>query len=265
MKRRKIEIAAELAVHAYEHVEIEARGDAGGIIVGVIEHALVFFQIDTDDHLRTLAEDLAGTAQEGTRLVGFEIAKRGAGEKPDLWHRGDRFGQREWRGKIGRHRIDAERGEIPAQRVGLRLEEVAGNIHWNVGAEVALLQQQPDLGGGTGAEFDQRSALGESGRDLASAIAQDRKLGPGRIIFRQPGDRLEQFRTGHVVEVFRRKPLRTLRQVVDRIAGERRRLFVGKMRFSQRGSLHIHVSLLAARSRHGTRTLKWDSRRGAAP
>ena len=120
-------------------------------------------------------ENLAGAAQEGAGLVRLEIAERRAREKSDLRHRRDGVGQRERRGEIRRHRIDVERGEILAQRVGLRVEEIAGNIHRHVGAEGAFVQQQPHLGGGAGAEFDQRGAFRDDGGDLAAAVAQDRR------------------------------------------------------------------------------------------
>ena len=38
---RQVEIAAELAIDALQHIEIEARGDAGGIVIGVVQRALV--------------------------------------------------------------------------------------------------------------------------------------------------------------------------------------------------------------------------------
>ena len=69
-------------------------------------------------------------------------------------------GQGKRRGKIRRDRIDAEIGEILAQGARLRVQEVAGNIDRDIGAEIAALQQQADLGGGAGAEFHQRGALG---------------------------------------------------------------------------------------------------------
>ena len=70
----EIEIAAELAVDAHQHIEVEARGDAGRIVIGVVQHALVLFEIGADDHLRALAQDLAGAAQEGAGLMRLEIA-----------------------------------------------------------------------------------------------------------------------------------------------------------------------------------------------
>src|ERR1700722_10163698 len=80
-KRRKVEIAGELAVDAGQQVEIETRGDAGGIVVGGVERPFVLFEIDTDQHLRTAPQNTAGAAQEAAGLTRFEIAERRAWKK----------------------------------------------------------------------------------------------------------------------------------------------------------------------------------------
>src|SRR5713226_5698370 len=85
----EVEIAAELAVDAMEHVEIEACGDAGLIVVGLIQHALVLFEIDADHHLRALPQDVAGAAQETAGFMRLEISKRRSREEPGLRHGAD--------------------------------------------------------------------------------------------------------------------------------------------------------------------------------
>jgi len=79
-------------------------------------------------------------------------------------------------------------------------------------------------------------------------IAQDRKFGAGRIIFRQQRNLFEQFRTGGVIKIFWRQPFRMLRQTIDHLAGKRRGLLVETMRLGQSGGMHIHNSLLHALS-----------------
>src|SRR5215213_4473164 len=81
-----VEIAAELAVDADQNVEIEPRGDAGGVVIGVVKHPLVLLEIDADDHLRALAQNVAGAAQEGARFVRLEIAERRSRKESDLGH-----------------------------------------------------------------------------------------------------------------------------------------------------------------------------------
>src|SRR4029079_7432695 len=172
-----VEIAAEFAVDANQDVEIELRGDAGSIVIGVVKYALVLFEIDTDDHLRAFAQNLPRAAQERARLVRLEIAERRSRKEPDLGHPFDLGGQGERRGEVGGNRINGEIGKILAQGVRLRVQEVAGNVDGDIGAEIAAFQQQADLGGCTGAEFHQRGTLGDDGRDLVAAAAQNAELG----------------------------------------------------------------------------------------
>src|SRR6478672_4775600 len=111
--------------------------------------------------------------------------------------------RRKARASSGSKLPSVEPGKILAQGASLRVEEVAGNVDRDIGAEIAALQQQADLGGGAGAEFHQRGPLGNNGSDLVAAAAQNAELGAGRIIFRQDRDLLEQFRACGIVEIFR--------------------------------------------------------------
>jgi len=61
-ERAGIEIAAQFAVDAMEHIEIEARRDARGIVIGVIKHTLILLQIDADHHPRAFPQDAPGAA-----------------------------------------------------------------------------------------------------------------------------------------------------------------------------------------------------------
>ncbi len=91
----------------------------------------------------------------------LEIPERRPGKNPTFGIACDRIRQCERRGEVGRDRIDVEIGEIPAQGVGLRFQEITGNIDRYVGAEGAFVQQQPDFGGRAGAEFHQRGTFRE--------------------------------------------------------------------------------------------------------
>ncbi|OIQ65246.1 hypothetical protein GALL_531990 [mine drainage metagenome] len=247
-----------------EHIEIEARGDARGIVIGVIQYALVLLEIDADHHPRASSQDTTGAAQEGASLVRLEISKRRPRKKSNLGHRADGLGQFERGGEIRRDRVNPQSGEIRAQDVGLGGQEFAGNVHGNVGAECAFVQQQPCLGGGARAEFHKRRALGDNGGYRATAVAQYRELGAGRVVFRQQRDLLEQFRARGVVEIFWRQPFGVLRQIVDHVAGKCRGLFVEMMRFGQGGGMHVHDSLRKRAFRRGlnSKNLSRRSRRG---
>src|SRR6266576_1647256 len=142
-ERASVEITAQFAVDAVEHIQIEARGDAGCIVVSLVQHAYVLFEVYADHHLRVSSENVARAAQEAAGFMRLEISKRRSREKAHLRHRGDGVGKRKRRGEIRRERVDVERWKILAQGNGLGFEEVAGNVHGNVGAKRALLQQQP--------------------------------------------------------------------------------------------------------------------------
>jgi hypothetical protein len=58
-------------------------------------------------------------------------------------------------------------------------------------------------------------------RKLGAALAQDRGLGAGQVILGQPRDRLEQRRSGIVVEPPRRDRLRVLREALEHVVAER--------------------------------------------
>ena len=77
----KIEIGAEFAIDAHQQIEIELGGDALGIVIGAIKNVGRLVQIDADDQHRPGAEDAAGVAQEGARLMRLEIADGRAGKK----------------------------------------------------------------------------------------------------------------------------------------------------------------------------------------
>ena len=46
----EVEVAAELAIDAGQQIEVEPRGDAGGVVIGGVENRRLLHQIDADDH-----------------------------------------------------------------------------------------------------------------------------------------------------------------------------------------------------------------------
>src|SRR5271168_1079136 len=85
-ERADVEIAAEFAVDPVQHIEIEARRDAGGVVIGIIKGALVFLEIDADHHSPPFAQNRARALEESAGFARFEIAKRRTREKADLRH-----------------------------------------------------------------------------------------------------------------------------------------------------------------------------------
>ncbi len=245
-KGREVEIAAELAIDADQYVEIEAGGDAGGIVIGIVKRALVLFEVDAEHHPRIAAQDLTGAAHERAGFVRLEIPDGRSREEADLRQIGDLGRQGERRGEVRRDRVNCKRWKIPAQLLRLCLHEIAGNVDGNVGGKRAALKQPPDFRRGACAKFDQRRAGRDRRRNRLAAIAQDRKLGARRIVFGKLRDLLEQLGACGVVEIFRRQVLGMLRQSVDDIVRKDRGFLVELVRFGQSGGVHIHDTLLNA-------------------
>ena len=218
----KIEIGAELAVDARQQIEIEFRRDALGVVIGVIENFRILHQIDADHEQRARAQHAAGVAQEFAGFVRLEIADGGAGKKTDPRQRGDRRRQRERLGEILDQRIDAEMRKIPAQLGGVLLQEIAGNIDRHIGLHRRRgAEQDARLAARAAAEFDQGAVLRKQRGDRRRIVLQNADLAAGRIIFRQPGDAVEQRRAGEVVEIFRRQAFRLRRKTGDNVGRER--------------------------------------------
>ena len=78
-----VEIAVELAVDAFEEVEVERGGHPGSVVVGGLEDVRVLLQIDADQHLAAGPEDARVVGEKRDRGIGLEIADRRAGEKAD--------------------------------------------------------------------------------------------------------------------------------------------------------------------------------------
>ena len=113
-KRGEIELGAELAVDARQQIEIELRGDALRVVVGLLQDLRVLHQIDADDEGRAAAEDAAGVAQERRRLVRLEIADGRAREESGARQLRDRGRQIERLAEIGGDRKHGDRRDIPA-------------------------------------------------------------------------------------------------------------------------------------------------------
>src|SRR5450759_1887427 len=73
-KAPQLEIPAELAVDAREQIEVERGGHARRVVVGGVEHLLVFFQVDADEQGTARADHAPGELQELDRLVRGEVA-----------------------------------------------------------------------------------------------------------------------------------------------------------------------------------------------
>ena len=212
-ERRQVEIAAELAVHPPQDVEIEPRRDAGGIVVGGVEHRLVLDAVNADDHRRAAAQDAAGLAKEFRRVLRLEIADRRSGKEADARAIADLRRQIEVAREVGRHREHGDLRQVAPHRGCLLREKFRRDIDRHVGGDLRRgIEQDARLFRGAGAELDQRGGERNVGRHRARVARQNTQLGAGRIILGKPRDLLEQVRAGGVIKIFRRKPFRIVGQ-----------------------------------------------------
>jgi len=124
------------------------------------------------------------------------------------------------RGEIRRQRINRQIGKIAVQFAGLGQQKIRGNIHRDISAKCPLFQQNAGFCGRARAEFNEGGVLRNKSADRGCVIAQDAKLGAGRIIFRQPGDLLEQFGAARIIKILWRKLFSARAQAVQNILGK---------------------------------------------
>src|SRR5262245_54815574 len=69
-----VEIAAKLAIDAREQIEIEARGDALGVVVGGVEDRRILHQVDADDQGCAGTQHVGGVLHESGSVMRLKIA-----------------------------------------------------------------------------------------------------------------------------------------------------------------------------------------------
>jgi len=77
----EVEIDAEFTVAAGEQVQVEGGGDAGGVVVGRVQHGRVLLEVDADQQAVAAAQLLGHLLEEAQGLQRREVADAGAGEK----------------------------------------------------------------------------------------------------------------------------------------------------------------------------------------
>ena len=102
----------------------------------------------------------------------------------------------------GEHLQRREQARSPG---GTDFEHRARDVDRDIGAWQAGLDQQPRLGAGATARFDQYRAGGERGRDGIDMLAQDGQFGARDVVLGRGADRLEQFTALFVIEPLGRK------------------------------------------------------------
>ncbi len=218
LHRGDIDAGAELPVHAREEVAGEGGGDAGGVVVGGLEHGAVLDQVDAEQEKIVRTEGGGEPPEKEIRIPRLEIADRAA-EKDDHRRRGG--AQQRKRFLVGA--VDAEAmgaGVLPGDHPQGVTQGADADVDGNVAAAAVVggagPQQMPGLGRAAGAEFDQRHRTG-AGQDVGGVALEDGGLGAGRVVLRLAGDLLVEGAAAGIVE----KSAFELRRAAVEAAGDR--------------------------------------------
>ena len=220
-EQRRVEVGAELAVETIEHVEVELRRDAVGVVVRRVQDARVLPPIDAEQHHAVVAERLPHAREECDRLGGMEVADRRSREETHTTRAHRQRRDVELARVVGAHRADRQGGVVASQRRRDVRELPPRDIHWRVRrGPLQRVEQQPDLYAGTAAVFHQRAARSGERADLRSAGAQDLELGAREVVLRLLADLLEQRGPAIVVEELGRQRLALRAQTAQHLVGE---------------------------------------------
>ncbi len=80
-ERRRIEVRAELVIEHAQHVAIERGGDAGGVVVGRVQHARVLHEVEAEEQTAVTPEQSPGIAQEPAARRRLEVPDRAPEEQ----------------------------------------------------------------------------------------------------------------------------------------------------------------------------------------
>jgi hypothetical protein len=128
-----------------------------------------------------------------------------------------------------------------ALQVLQRFAQVGGrDVHGHVALHLESIEQARGLFAIAGAEVDQRRHRAERQRHGRQLLAENRRLGAGRVILGQLGDGSEQPRAERIVEVFGRHARRPRAQPGQQFPADRGRVVAGDL--DQLRRLHATVS-----------------------
>ena len=92
-KPGNVEIAVELAVDPGQDVLVEPARHPGIVVIGCLQDAVIFLQIDANDEDGIGAENAPGCPQKCASLLGLEIADGRAWKETGFRQRRDLVGQ----------------------------------------------------------------------------------------------------------------------------------------------------------------------------
>ena len=225
------EVGAELAIDHIQHVAVELRGDALGIVIGGLEHGAVLDEIGPEQERVIATQERRDLAQQRPPRLRHEVADRATEQRHQSWRVTARWKLAEVPLEVADHPVDRQRVVVVDELLGGLANDGLGHVERDVAAQGARLlhrvEEDPRLDRRTRSELDELAGAGERD-DLVGAFAQDLELGAGRVVLGELGDLLEQLRAAGIVEVLGRQFLERAREPGEDVAAERALLVLGQ-------------------------------------
>src|SRR3954463_5357689 len=210
VERVEVEVGLELSVEHGQHVAVERGGDPGGVVVGADQAAGFLDQIGTEQEGIARSQGARHSGEEVAPGTWFQVAD-GRAEEGDQAATARRRQLAQVPGEVTDDRGDLQAGVLVGERRPCRPEHRGVDVERNEPPQGPRCaqggQQQPRLLRRAAAEFDEQVGT-RGGGDLRGPRVEDRPLGPGRVVLRQPRDPIEQFAAALVVEPAWREGLR---------------------------------------------------------
>jgi hypothetical protein len=200
----RLEVAADQPVQLAQQVQVECRGDAESIVVGLLQHVVRLHEVDADQQPAS-RRAFAHAAQESERLVGREVADARARVEKHRPPVDQAVRQIECTREVESDADHRQRRLLALHPLQCIAQELDRDVDGDVARGLEQRKQLRRLHAAAGAEVDERQPAGASGADRTRhcrAVArEDRCFGAGRVVLRQFGDRFEQMRPEAVIEV----------------------------------------------------------------
>ena len=206
-ERAQVEVGAELPVEHPQAVAHEGLGRARRVLVGRDQPVDGLDQVGAQQQPVAGLQGVGQGAEERAALLGVEVADRAAeeGDHPAA-ARGPWRQVREVQGEVADERLHRQPGVAAAEHASGVAEGLLGDVDRHEPFESPRagegVEQHPGLVGGAAAELDDGGRVAGA-HHVAGVADQDRALGLGGVVLREPGDLVEESRALVVVEPLR--------------------------------------------------------------
>jgi hypothetical protein len=152
-------------------------------------------EVHADKQPAVGAEQLGDSSKQIARLGGVEIADAGTGEEDCPLLHIEEAGKFERFRIIGTDRMDLQCWMILGDSACRHAESFTRNIDRCVGLGLYRFQQHTNFGATPAPKFEQQTVIAQHPGHVFAIPVQQADFRARRIVFRQPGDGIEQLRS----------------------------------------------------------------------